>query len=131
MLSAIGAPDAIAATINSFPTMAASPIAGTDVASWININGTAPDLVSSPGTASPVFTDDWNRNVHSARLLGKAFAHFTNDLETYDKVRVNHVAAAGTFRADQERLRALGESGPDGRRETGVIRSPVRANSAA
>ncbi len=47
MLSAIGAPDAIAATINSFPTMAASPIAGTDVASWININGTRPQELSA------------------------------------------------------------------------------------
>jgi len=43
--------------------------------------------VSSPGTASAVFTDGWHRDVHGARLLGKAFAHFTNDLETYDKVR--------------------------------------------
>jgi len=81
-------PDAIAATINSFPTMAACPIAGTDVANWINTNGTASDLVrSSSGTQSAVFTDAWLRGVHGARLLGKAFAHFTSNIETYDKVR--------------------------------------------
>src|SRR6266568_584478 len=39
--------------------------------------------------------------------------------------------SSGTFRADQERLRALGESDPDRRRETGMIRSAVGANSAA
>ncbi len=80
-------PDAIAATINSFPTMAASPIAGTDVANWINTNGVAPDLMLSAGMAPAVFTDDWLRDVHGARLLGKAFAHFTKNVETYDKVR--------------------------------------------
>jgi len=80
-------PDAIAAKINSFSTMVGSPITGTDVANWINTNGAAPDLVRSPGTGSAVFTDGWHRDVHGARLLGKAFAHFTNNVEPYDKVR--------------------------------------------